>query len=233
MAVEHDIVALLRGSPYLGGLSSAELGLLADSGRRATYRKGDILMEEGQPGQTMFVILHGYVEILQSTYEGNSRLVATRGPGDVIGELSLFDGKPRSAAAVAKETCRVLAIGQEVFEERLRRNSNLALSMLRSMAGVIREQNEKLSQPSDARSRVINYIAQCAKERPGSDDAVVVVDLHYNAAQLAPHLSMKRETLSRMLSELHEARVLTRDGRTRIHLHQKRFWSLLGQSEPQ
>ncbi len=225
MAIQpEDLVEKLRSVPLFAPLTVSEAELLVQAGRRAVYRHGQTLIQEGEAGTNMFVILSGHADVLQSTFEGNRRLLLARRPGDVIGELGLMDGKPRSASVVARDTCRTLVLEQRSFQQCLRRNPDLAISLIRSLAQSIREQNARIAQPDGAKARLMLFLAERLREEVESGEPLAEIELGQNFAHLAPGLGMTRETLSRIISELTQLRILKKLSRTRLAVHRRRFW---------
>jgi EAL domain-containing protein (putative c-di-GMP-specific phosphodiesterase class I) len=90
---------------------------MAGSAKR-TFKKGDVLMREGDQGHSAYVIESGSVEILVRQ-EGNLIQIGTRGPGSILGEMAMIDDKPRTATVVALEDCQVLEISREDFTHRV------------------------------------------------------------------------------------------------------------------
>ena len=84
-----------------------------------TYNEGDIIMRQGDFGESAYIIEEGRVEIKIEKPDGESIVVASRGAGAIIGEMSLIDSAPRTATVVAKEKCRLLEITKDDFTRRL------------------------------------------------------------------------------------------------------------------
>ncbi|PCI99453.1 MAG: cyclic nucleotide-binding protein [Alphaproteobacteria bacterium] len=84
-----------------------------------TFNKGDIIMRQGEFGESAYIIEKGSVEISVKKLSGDSILVATRGVGAIIGEMSLIDNAPRTATVTAKEDCTLLEITKDDFTRRL------------------------------------------------------------------------------------------------------------------
>ncbi|MDO8136619.1 MAG: cyclic nucleotide-binding domain-containing protein [Candidatus Brocadiales bacterium] len=101
-------------------------------------KDGEIIIKEGSTGREMYVIQSGKVSVSKSIGP-REILLATLGEGEVFGEMSLFDGQPRSATVKALGEARVLAIDHEMFLRKVRSDPSLALSILRQMGLRIRE----------------------------------------------------------------------------------------------
>lgn len=104
----------------------------------ASYKAGAVLLEEGGRDQLMFVIESGSVEIFR-TDGGAVKTIRTLGPGDFFGEMALLDDQPRTASARAATDCTVLALDAAALDALLRAHPEVAIRMLRTMAGRLRE----------------------------------------------------------------------------------------------
>ena len=109
--MSHD---LLRNLPLFAGLSEADLKVLEGASHEVRLEPGGVLMTEGSPGGSLYVILEGEFEI---TKRSGTRdvIIAMRGPGEVIGEMSLLDGSPRTATVCSRGVSRLLEIDQAAF----------------------------------------------------------------------------------------------------------------------
>src|SRR4051812_33921859 len=90
---------------------------MADSAKK-TYKKGDIILREGERGDRAYVLESGSVEILIQR-DGALMQIGTRGPGSIIGEMAVVDDQPRTATIRALENCHVLEITREDFSHRV------------------------------------------------------------------------------------------------------------------
>jgi signal transduction histidine kinase len=119
----------LRKSPLLEGLSDQELQQLVDNAENFTFHAGDVLMQQGDPGDSAHVVLNGGFEIQKQS--GQSLIkIDVRKPGEVIGEMALLSDAPRSATVVATCDSETLCISQEAFEKLLSTSSSAALAVL-------------------------------------------------------------------------------------------------------
>ena len=104
----------------------------------ASYKAGTVIIEEGARGQAMFVIESGSVEIFR-TEGGTVRTVRTLAAGDFFGEMGLLEDQPRTASARAATDCTVLVLDASALDALLRAHPEVAIRMLRAMAGRLRE----------------------------------------------------------------------------------------------
>ncbi len=118
-----------------------------------TYKDGDVIVEEGSESRVMYIVQSGNVKVVKG--RGNTEAVlAMLSEGDIFGEMSLLDAKPRSATVKAMGDVRVLAIDHEMFLKRIRVDPTLALRVLRQMGHRIRTLNTKLSATLDGLEEV-------------------------------------------------------------------------------
>lgn len=108
-------------------------GLFRHATNIVTVQAGDKIFAEGQPGDTMYVIQGGSVDILV-----HGKLVETAEAGSIVGEMALIDNAPRSATAVAKTDCHLVPINQKQFVFMVQETPNFALQVMHIMAQRLR-----------------------------------------------------------------------------------------------
>lgn len=110
-----------------------------------TYANGEVIFNEGDQGDALYVIQFGQVKILKRTPTTEITL-AVLGPGEILGEMSLFDQKERSASAVAVGEARVLTVDRRKFFATMSRDPTLAFKILSTMSARIRKLDQQVSQ---------------------------------------------------------------------------------------
>jgi signal transduction histidine kinase len=135
----------LRGLPLFAGLADEDLDRLCHMAKTETLSAGEVLMEEGSLGDALYVILDGTVEITKRSHE-RDLLIANRGPGEMLGEISLLEQTPRSATVRAAKDCRLLKINREDFQQLLTKSSTAAMAMLRTVTARLRNTELMLRQ---------------------------------------------------------------------------------------
>ena len=136
--------------PLFAGVERTDVEWLFSMAEEITVPRGQVLMQEGDPGGSLYIVLDGEFEV--SKRSGNQNVViALRGEGEVFGEMSLLDQSPRSATVRAVRDSRMLMIRQEAFQELLSRSPSATLGILRTMTSRLRNteamlrQNEKMA----------------------------------------------------------------------------------------
>jgi len=101
------------------------------------------IFSEGEPGDNAYLIVSGHVEIRKGTGKGDPHVVAVLGPGDVVGEMALFDERPRMAEAVTLEETVVITVAREEFLKRLNEMNPVMRRMLQIMVGRVRSMTDE------------------------------------------------------------------------------------------
>jgi CRP/FNR family cyclic AMP-dependent transcriptional regulator len=107
------------------------------------FAQGTVLFEEGQPGDYMYVVQRGEVEIRRQVGE-TERVLAVLLPGEFFGEMAILNGRPRSATAVLKTDARLLVIEGKTFEAMLRAKPEIALRIIRALATRLEGANQQI-----------------------------------------------------------------------------------------
>ncbi|NJC97051.1 MAG: cyclic nucleotide-binding domain-containing protein [Anaerolineae bacterium] len=132
----------LRKSPLFEGLSDDELQQLMDNAEPVSLRAGEVLMKQGDPGDSAFVIVSGEFEVQKQSGQTLIK-IDVRNPGDVVGEMALLSRAPRNATVVSKTDSETLQIPQEAFERLLSTSPSATLAVLRWVMARL-TQNEAL-----------------------------------------------------------------------------------------
>lgn len=134
MASKQTKIDHLAKVSLFEGCSKKELDKVARAGDEIVMTPGTVIVDQGQTGREAFVVLRGDVVVKRS-----GRKVATLGAGDVVGELSLLDHGPRTATAICETECELLVIDQRHFRAVLEEVPTLAIKLLATLAGRIRD----------------------------------------------------------------------------------------------
>ncbi|HQY28304.1 MAG TPA: cyclic nucleotide-binding domain-containing protein, partial [Burkholderiaceae bacterium] len=105
--------AFLRRVPLLSSLNEQQLETLAAGSARRNFPKGRTIVSEGEPSQTLYILLSGRAKVQRSDSEGKEVILAVLGSGDFFGEMSLIDEAPRSASVITLESCDFMAINKD------------------------------------------------------------------------------------------------------------------------
>jgi CRP-like cAMP-binding protein len=101
-----------------------------------SFGAGQTIFKEGEPGDTMYVVKDGEVEVLI-----HNKSIETIGAGEIVGEMAIVDSGPRSATAVAKTDCKLVPIDQKLFSFLVQGTPYFAIQVMQIMAGRLRRTN--------------------------------------------------------------------------------------------
>ena len=112
--------------------------------KRLTFEKGEVLLKEGDNGEFVYLILNGQVEVCKGYSGENPRTIATLGRGNVVGELSLFDGSPHVATVVAVEPTEASAMSRDEFQKMINDMDPLMKGIVGMMVSRLRQVVQEL-----------------------------------------------------------------------------------------
>lgn len=108
------------------------------------YQNGEVIVRQGEVGQSMFVIQEGQVEVLQER-EGKEVLLRTASAGEILGEMAIIDRETRSATVRALGEVRVLTVDKRTFLQRISEDPSMAFKMLQDLSNRVRELSAELA----------------------------------------------------------------------------------------
>ena len=189
--------------PLFGGLDDAQQVSLQQKMRHTTQRRGETLFDEGDLGDRLYIVTEGKVKLGHTSSDGRESLLAVLGPGEIIGELTLFDPGPRSTTATAVSPASLLYLEHEDLMHVLDTNPTLAKHMLRALAQRLRRTNESLSDLvfSDVPGRVAKALLDLADRFGTATDKGVHVPHDLTQEELAQLVGASRETVNKSLAD--------------------------------
>ena len=132
--------AFLRRVPLLASLSESQLDALAAGSVRRAFPKGRTIVAEGEPSQSLYILLSGRAKVQRSDSDGKEVILAVLGSGECFGEMSLIDDAPRSASVITLESCDFMAINKDSFKAMLAQSHDkLPRQEIAKMIGASRE----------------------------------------------------------------------------------------------
>jgi CRP/FNR family transcriptional regulator, cyclic AMP receptor protein len=140
------LVSLLAEVPLFQLLDADERAALSQMMELANFAVGDIIFREGEPGDRMYVVCSGAVELTTTDKLGQKLVLTTASRGDLFGELSLLDQGARNARATVLEAGEVLVLDRATLKDFIRRKPDAALDMMAVMGGRMRATTNRLRQ---------------------------------------------------------------------------------------
>jgi CRP-like cAMP-binding protein len=187
--------------------------------------RGDVIFNEGDDGDALFVIEDGKVKISRSAADGRENLLAVLGPGEMFGELSLFDPSPRTASAIAVTDGSLLQFPHDALRPWLAERPEVAPALLQALAQRLRRTNEALADLvfSDVPGRVAKTLLQLADRFGQPDGAGIRVTHDLTQEELAQLVGASRETVNKALADFASRGWLRLEGRAVLLLDSNRL----------
>jgi CRP/FNR family transcriptional regulator len=219
-ASSEDTIALLHHVPAFSTLAQDDLARVADVSVPRRFEGGEVVFHEGDQSDTCYVVRSGHVRVVREHSDGRTITLATFGPGDIFGELAIFDDERRSATAESLEDTEAVAILGADMRRLLREHPEIAIKLLAALGGRLRETNDRLTRQSfqTVQSRVASVLAElvaAARSEGAGEGDVLITATQTDLAQLA---GSSRESASRFLAVLERAGIITQ-GRGKLTVH--------------
>jgi CRP-like cAMP-binding protein len=213
----QERVGLLARVPVLADLPAADLEEIADVAHPRRFAAGEIVFREGDASNTCYIVRSGRARAVREHPDGRQLALATFGPGDIFGELAMFDDERRSATVEAIEALEALAILGPDMRRLMLQRPQLAIALAAALSRRLRATNERLSSQSfqTVQSRVATVLGQLVEQEGAGRTDVPLTVTQAEVAQLA---GSSRESASRFLAVLERAGVISQ-GRGRLTVH--------------
>jgi CRP-like cAMP-binding protein len=217
----QSAAALLAQVPVFETLAPEDLERVAAVAVPRRFEAHRVIFREGDSSDTCYVVRSGHARAVLEHPDGRTITLAHFGPGDIFGELAMFDDERRSATVETLDEVHAVAVLGSDMRRLLREHSDLAVKLVTSLGRRLREANERLTRQSfqTVQSRVAvvlsELVEQARQEGAGERDVLVTIT-QADVAQLA---GSSRESASRFLAVLERAGLVTQ-GRGRITVHE-------------
>jgi|SRR5690554_2749286 CRP-like cAMP-binding protein len=215
----EGIIDCLGTVPLFRELSSDALGDVCSQLRHFSLHQGEMLFQQGDPGNSMFIVDDGTLRVYTLGEGGRQVLLDVLGPGDVLGELTLLDGRPRTAYAQAETDCEIFALDREPFLAHLMERPDVAIALLSNVSMRLRQtvvQAEVVSARGSA-SRLAHVILFLA-DRDGELQTGLVTS-RLNRKDIAAAIGTSEEWVTHMLTEWSRDGIIGMTGMRRLILH--------------
>ncbi|MDJ0355181.1 Crp/Fnr family transcriptional regulator [Paenarthrobacter sp. PH39-S1] len=196
-------IEVLRRAPLFATLDDEAFRLLTDELAEVDLSRGASVFREGDQGDQLYFIVSGKVKLGRTSPDGRESLVAILGPGELFGEMALFDPAPRSTTATAVSETRLAGLKNESLNALLGNRPEVSMQLLQALARRLRRTNDNLSDLvfSDVPGRVAKALLDLADRfgRPATDGVLVAHEL--TQEELAQLVGASRETVNKALAE--------------------------------
>lgn len=200
----------LKKIPLFSSLKEEELKAIQKASLTKKFPKDKIILLEDEEGDTLFIILTGKVKVTSFSETGKEIIFSILGEGDFFGDMSLLDGKPRSASVISIEDTEMQLIRRADFYNLLEQYPRIAMKLLEELASRIRKADNRIESLAllDVSGRVAGILLQLAEERGinprfnrGGRNQVII-KARPTHQDLANMVGTTRETVTRVLKQL-------------------------------
>ena len=202
----------IKSVPLFSDLTDKEVDLLAVSGSRRKFPGKNVVFQEGDIGEVLFIILSGRVKVLLTGKDGQEFILSFLGPGNFFGEMAILDSAPRSASVVTVEPCEFFLLGQKELTGLLKNHPSIAMKMLKNLSQRLRKISEQVRSlvMFDIYGRVGRCLLNLAEAQGGVQvQGQFLVTNRPSFQELAKMVGCSRETLSRAFKALKDNGCLT------------------------
>jgi CRP/FNR family transcriptional regulator, cyclic AMP receptor protein len=216
----EETVALLSRVPVFADLDADDVGRVAEVAVPRSFEAEQVVFREGDDSDTCYIVRSGHARAVRSHSDGRTITLASFGPGDIFGELAMFDDERRSATVEAVDDLEVVAVLGTDMRRLVRQHPDIAAKLLIAVTRRLRDTNERLTRQSfqTVQSRVaqvVSALVEQARTEGAPEQHVLIRVTQSDIAQLA---GSARESASRFLAVLERAGIITQ-GRGRLTVH--------------
>jgi CRP/FNR family cyclic AMP-dependent transcriptional regulator len=215
-----EVVDLLGRVPAFSTLERSDLERIAEVAVPRDFQPGQAVFREGDASDTCYVVREGHVRAIRTHGDGRTITLATFGPGDIFGELAMFEDERRSATVEAIEPTNVVGVLGPDMRRLMGEHPAIAARLVIALGRRLREMNERLSRQSfqTVQSRVAVVLSELVEQEIAAGEERSDVLVTATQADLAQLAGSSRESASRFLAVLERAGVISQ-GRGRLVVH--------------
>ena len=204
-------VERLARVPLFAQLSEQDLKAIGRHAIGRRYAAGTVIVQEGGPSDTLYVLTSGRVKVYISDEDGAEVILAFLGADEIFGEMALIDEASRSASIMTVEPTELLYVPKNAFQDKLVCNSAFAVNLMRLLAGRIRLLNENVKSLAllDVYGRIARVLLNLAKPQGER----LVINQRLTHQELANMVGSSREMVSRIMKDLERGGYISMENR--------------------
>jgi len=201
--VDRGLDQVVQQAPLFSRLNPEDAHALVDSMEETHLPRGEVLFHEGDSGDRVYVVIEGKVKLGRQASDGRENLLAILGPGQMFGELSLFDPGPRSATVTAVTDSVLMGLSQDKLLVWLDGRPVVARGLLAQLAGRLRRANDIVADLvfSDVPGRVAKSLLELSRRFGAPAEGGIRVAHDLTQEELAQLVGASRETVNKALAD--------------------------------
>jgi CRP/FNR family transcriptional regulator, cyclic AMP receptor protein len=204
------MIEFIQKVPLFSLLNHSQLEAIAQICARNTVRANSMLFAEKDPGGGFYMIFSGSVKIYTTGTNGEEKILTICKTGENFGEMSLIDGKPRSASAKTLEDSTLITITGDRFLGLLREHFDITLGITRELSNRLRDTTQHVNDLTflDARTRVIKSLVKLANKHGLRIGSTITIKLVLNYDEISQMAGVQKVTLMQVIRDLEEKQIL-------------------------
>jgi CRP/FNR family transcriptional regulator len=193
----------VNSAPLFAALDAEAAAALRSSMVESKAKKGSVIFAEGEPGDRLYVITSGKVTLGHKAKDGRETLLGVLGPGEMFGELSLFDPGTRTATAVALTDVKLLGLSRDALRPWLTGRPEVSLKLLQALAQRLRRTEDAMADLvfSDVPGRVAKALLALSDKFGVFKNGELYIEHDMTQEELAQLVGASRETVNKALAE--------------------------------
>jgi CRP/FNR family cyclic AMP-dependent transcriptional regulator len=216
---------VLRKAGLFQGVAPEDVEALGNQFEVIEAPRGTTLFQEGEPGDSLYIVLEGKVKLGRRSSDGRENLVAVMGPAEKFFELSLFDPGPRTATAVVVTDARLARLPKQALQTWVQERPQIAIQVLHDIARRLRRTNTMLADLIfvDVPGRVAKQLLLLAQKFGSVDGGQLRVTHDLTQEELAQLVGASRETVNKALADFASRGWLRLEGKSVVILDRERL----------
>jgi len=205
------MIEFVRNVPLFSRLNEAQLQAVAAICTRKTYKPNVVLFSEKELGSVFYMVYSGSVKVYTTSQGGEEKILSIFKSGESFGELSLIDGKPRSASAQTLEESVLVTLMGQHFLQLLQNHFDITLGIMQELSNRLRDTNQHVYDLTflDARTRVIKSLIKLANKHGMRNGNIITIKLVLNFDEISQMAGVQKITLMQVVRDLEEKHILT------------------------
>lgn len=199
-------------------LTEEHLGEITSGIYRKSYNKGDVIFQEGDVADKLYLINRGKIKIYNYTKDGNEQILYILTEGDFTGDSNLFNKGQHKFSAEALDETNICILTKSAFDEIIKKNPEIALQIMQLVYEKVTTLEDSVQRlgNKDIESRLAGLLISFIKDFGQPTDKRVFLDIPLSREDMANQIGSSRETVSRKLQSLQSDGIITLDGNKRI-----------------
>lgn len=210
MMNSKNLIDFLKEIPLFSHLDNDDFQQLTNICSEKKFERGQTIFYEEDMGTGFYIIVSGQVKIVMLSNDGREHILGLLRERDFFGEMSILDGEPRSATAIALSDIKAITITREDFTKLLRNNPDISIKIMFVLCKRLRRADRHVESLAflSAPGRVARTILELSDEQGIKDDNKIIINHKMTRQEFANIAGTSRETLTRVLMEFQDEGIL-------------------------